>query len=168
MEPRTQIFENELRISQEFTAKPEAVFDCWFEACKVFDAWCHTDCESVRVEIEPHAGGTYKRFLDFGDPAKPCCCKTFVEFDPACRIVYEGNSFARSDFLQRVSVDFELTNNTGTLVTITQIGASPSDKLQDAMFGRTSVLICTEDYDLKTNRDAWLAVFDRLEALLQT
>jgi len=113
--------EYSLTVRREIAAPAEELFDAWLDA-QSLAAWLKTSgVRQTHAETDPRIGGTF-RIVMVRDASSSVHTGTYREIDRPRRLVFTWSSRATRFRDSIVTVTFQPTSNSSTIVEIHQVG----------------------------------------------
>ena len=108
-------------VRREIAASAEVLFDAWLDA-QSLGSWLRpSGTRETRAETDPRVGGTF-RIVMVHDESSMLHTGTYREIDRPRRLVFTWSSPATRFRDSIVTVTFEPTSNSSTVVEIHQVG----------------------------------------------
>jgi uncharacterized protein YndB with AHSA1/START domain len=108
-------------VRREIAAPAEELFDAWLDA-QSLGSWLRpAGIRETRAETDPRVGGTFRIVMD-DDESSTEHTGTYQEIDRPRRLVFTWSSPSTRFMDSIVTVTFEPSSNSSTLVEIHQVG----------------------------------------------
>ncbi|MCU1448819.1 MAG: hypothetical protein JWP02_989 [Acidimicrobiales bacterium] len=144
--------EHALTVRREIVASAEDLFDAWLDA-RSLGSWLRpSGVRETRAETDPRVGGTF-RIVMVDDESSMVHTGTYREIDRPRRLVFTWCSPATRLRESIVTVTFEPSSNSSTVVEIHQVGL-PDEEARASHHGGWSDALRelgrTTDYEMRT------------------
>ena len=139
--------EYSLTVHREIAAPPEGLFDAWLDAQSLGSWLKPSGIRETRAETDPRVGGTF-RIVMVDDESSIVHTGTYREIDRPRRLVFTWSSPATRFRDSIVTVTFEPSSNSSTVVEIHQVGL-PDEEARASHHGGWSDIL--REFDRATN-----------------
>lgn len=113
--------EYSVTVRREIAAPAEALFDAWVDA-QSLGSWLRpSGIRETRAETDPRVGGTF-RIVMVDDESSTLHTGTYREIDRPGRLVFTWSSPATRFRASIVTVTFQPSSNSSTVVEVHQVG----------------------------------------------
>ena len=131
--------EYSVTVRREIAAPAEDLFDAWLDA-QSLGSWLRpSGIRETRAETDPRVGGTF-RIVMVDDESSIAHTGTYREIDRPRRLVFTWSSPATQFRDSIVTVTFQPSSNTATVVEIDQVGLPDEDARASHHAGWSDVL----------------------------
>jgi uncharacterized protein YndB with AHSA1/START domain len=132
-----------LTVRREIAAPAEDLFDAWLDAQSLGSWFRPSGIRETRAETDPRAGGTF-RIVMIDDETSILHSGTYQEIDRPRRLVFTWSSPATGFRDTIVTVTFEPSSTTSTMVEIHQVGLPDTEARASHHAGWTDVLVALD------------------------
>lgn len=131
--------ENSVTVRREIPAPAEDLFDAWLDA-KSLGSWLRpAGIRETRAETDPRVGGTF-RIVMVDDESSTVHTGAYREIDRPRRLVFTWSSPATQFEDSIVTVSFQPSSNSSTVVEIHQVGLPDAEARASHHAGWSDVL----------------------------
>jgi uncharacterized protein YndB with AHSA1/START domain len=129
-----------LTVRREIAAPADVLFDAWLDA-ESLSTWLKpSGTQATRAETDPRVGGTFRIVMDV-DESSMVHAGTYREIDRPRRLVFTWSSPATQFRDSVVTVTFESTSDSSTLIEIHQVGLPDEAARADHHAGWSDILV---------------------------
>ena len=126
-------------VRREIAAPPEDLFDAWLDA-ESLGSWLKpSGIRETRAETDPRVGGTF-RIVMVDDESSIVHAGTYLEIDRPRRLVFSWSSPATGFRDSIVTVTFQPSSSSTTVVEIHQVGLPDEEAQKSHDAGWTDIL----------------------------
>jgi uncharacterized protein YndB with AHSA1/START domain len=134
------IDEYALTVRREIAAPADVLFDAWLDA-ESLGAWLKPPgTQATRAETDPRVGGAFRIVMEL-DESSMVHSGTYREIDRPRRLVFTWSSPATQFRDSVVTVTFESTSESSTLIEIHQVGLPDEAARADHHAGWSDILV---------------------------
>ena len=131
--------EYSLTVRREIAGPAEDLFDAWLDA-ESLGSWLRpAGIRETRAETDPQVGGTF-RIVMVDDESSTVHAGTYLEIDRPRRLVFTWSSPATGFRDSIVTVSFQPSSNSSTVVEIHQVGLPDEEAKRSHHAGWSDIL----------------------------